>query len=259
MQWQTFRLTGQDGLAVRASKKLRSEELFVPSLAGTRLRMELDRVPLWRGNHVAVRQLAEDFARYVYLPRLRDPQVLTSAVQDGLGLLLWRQESFAYADGFDEASSRYRGLRCGQRVDVFHDTGDGLLVRPEVAVTQQEADAASVKPVAGGDPGFPGPNGGGGPAGPSPPTGGSGPSPAAAVKPHRYYGTVTLDASRVGRDAGRIADEVIAHLTGLVGSDVTVTLEIEANIPSGVPDNVVRTVTENSRTLNFKIHGFEKE
>jgi hypothetical protein len=47
MQWQTFRLTGQDGLAVRASKKLRSEELFVPSLAGTRLRMELDRVPLW--------------------------------------------------------------------------------------------------------------------------------------------------------------------------------------------------------------------
>jgi tripartite-type tricarboxylate transporter receptor subunit TctC len=41
---------------------------------------------------------------------------------------------------------------------------------------------------------------------------------AATAKPHRYYGTVTLDASRVGRDAGRIADEVVAHLTGLVGS-----------------------------------------
>jgi hypothetical protein len=68
-----------------------------------------------------------------------------------------------------------------------------------------------------------------------------------------------LDASRVGRDAGRIADEVIAHLTGLVGSNVTVTLEIEATIPTGVPDNVVRTVTENSRTLKFKTQGFENE
>jgi hypothetical protein len=55
------------------------------------------------------------------------------------------------------------------------------------------------------------------------------------------------------------ADEVIAHLTGLVGSNVTVTLEIEANVPNGMPNNVVRTVTENSRTLKFKSHGFEKE
>jgi predicted AAA+ superfamily ATPase len=258
MQWQTFRLTGQDGLAVRASKKLRSEELFVPSLAGTRLRMELDRIPLWRGNQVAIRQLAEDFARYVYLPRLRDSQVLTSAVQDGLGLLLWRQESFAYADSFDETTGRYRGLRCGQRVDVFQDTADGLLVRPEVAFSQHEADTASVKPVGGGA-SVPGASGGDGPGQPAVLPGGSSPSTAETAKPHRYYGTVELDASRVGRDAGRIADEVIAHLTGLVGSNVTVTLEIEANIPSGVPDNVVRTVTENSRTLKFTTQGFEKE
>ena len=63
----------------------------------------------------------------------------------------------------------------------------------------------------------------------------------------------------VGRDASRVADEVIAHLTGLVGATVTVTLEIEAQIPSGASDHVVRTVTENSRTLNFTSHGFEKE
>jgi hypothetical protein len=30
----------------------------------------------------------------------------------------------------------------------------------------------------------------------------------------------------VGRDASRIADEVIAHLSGLVGAKVTVTLEV---------------------------------
>jgi hypothetical protein len=40
----------------------------------------------------------------------------------------------------------------------------------------------------------------------------------------------------VGRDAGRIADEVIAHLAGLLGSKVTVTLEIEAEVPTGTPE-----------------------
>ena len=68
VEWQALRLAGQDPLAVRASKKLRSEELLVPALAGTRLRMELDRVPLWRGDHVEIRQLADHFARYLYPP-----------------------------------------------------------------------------------------------------------------------------------------------------------------------------------------------
>jgi len=59
--------------------------------------------------------------------------------------------------------------------------------------------------------------------------------------------------------SGRIADEVISHLSGLVGANVKVTLEIEAEILSGAPDNVVRTVTENGQTLKFKNQGFEKE
>jgi hypothetical protein len=78
-------------------------------------------------------------------------------------------------------------------------------------------------------------------------------------KPKRYHGTVTLESARVGRDAGRIADEVVTHIVGLVGSSVKITLEIEAQIPGGVPDNVVRTVTENSRALKFTSSGFEKE
>ena len=86
--------SGQDALAVRASKKLRSDELLVTGFAATRLRMELDRVPLWRGDHVAVKQLVEDFARYVYLPRLKDPAVLVGAIRDGAGLLTWEEESF---------------------------------------------------------------------------------------------------------------------------------------------------------------------
>ncbi len=42
---------------------------------------------------------------------------------------------------------------------------------------------------------------------------------------------ITLDPNHVGRDSSRFAEEVIAHLVGLVGSSVTVTLEIEAELP----------------------------
>ena len=45
----------------------------------------------------------------------------------------------------------------------------------------------------------------------------------------------------------------------MMGADVKVTLEIEANIPDGAPEQVVRTVTENSRTLKFEVSGFEEE
>jgi hypothetical protein len=83
--------------------------------------------------------------------------------------------------------------------------------------------------------------------------------PKAAPTPKRFHGHVTLDPTRVGRDAGRIADEIIAHLVGLVGATVKITLEIEAEIPSGTPDHVARAVTENSRTLKFNQHGFESE
>lgn len=48
-----------------------------------------------------------------------------------------------------------------------------------------------------------------------------------------------------------------AHLSGLVGADVRVTLEIEANVPNGVPDDIVRIVTQNARDLKFESQGFE--
>ena len=77
--------------------------------------------------------------------------------------------------------------------------------------------------------------------------------------PKRFHGSVTLDPTSVGRDASRISDEIVSHLTGLMGSTVTVTMEIEAEIPSGTPDQVVQTVTENCRTLKFTNLGFEVE
>jgi predicted AAA+ superfamily ATPase len=252
VEWQAFRLTGQDALAVRASKKLRNDELLISGLAASRLRLELDQVPLWRADHVSIQQLTEDFARYLYLPRLRDSGVLVEAVRGGLGLLTWSQDSFAYAESFDETASRYRGLQAGRQIWVDGDNPIGLLVKPEPAQRQLAAEAPTP-----GDGTAPA-GGEGGTTPPQPGGGGTTPPPAPTV-PKRFHGTVTLDSKRVGRDAGRIADEVVAHLSGIVGANVKVTLEIEADIPSGAPDHVVRTVTENCRTLKFDSQGFEKE
>lgn len=230
--WEALRLSGTDALANRASKKLRSDELYLTSFAATRLKMELDRVPLWRGNHVPVKQLVEDFARYLYLPRLKDSGVLLKAIEDGVSLLTWRQDGFGMADGFDDVA---------QQMDLEKAAPPGGLVKPT------QPDVPGVAPGQAADLRMP--------------DGADWPVPAPKpVQPTRFHGSVTLDAARVGRDASKIADEVIAHLAGLVGASVTVTLEITANIPSGVSDQAVRTVTENSRTLKFdQGSGFEKE
>jgi predicted AAA+ superfamily ATPase len=257
IEWQAYKLSGQEPLAVRASRKLRNDELLLTAFASTRLRMELDKVPLWRGDYVPVKQLAEDFARYLYLPRLKGSSVLIGAIRDGMTLLTWQRESFAYADSFDETAGRYRGLRGGQGISLQDSDLAGLLVKGHVAQAQLDAERAATASASGlGAVPFignaPGPAGMPGEAQPAA-------SNPAAAQPRRFHGTVTLDTARVGRDAGRIAEEVIAHLSGLLGAKVTVTLEIEADIPSGVPDHIVRTVTENSRTLKFTSQGFEVE
>jgi predicted AAA+ superfamily ATPase len=257
--WQAIRLTGGDALAVRASKRLRNDELLVTALGASILRKHLDDVPLWRGDHVAIRQLVEDFARYLYLPRLTQPAVLVNAIRDGLALLTWEQDAFAYAESYDETAARYRGLRAGQNVAILEPDAPGLLVKPDAARRQLDAETP------------PGPGGtvtsaergGSAPAGAPTAAGGTitttPPEPVAAPRPRRFHGSVALDPTRVGRDAGRIAEEVIAHLAGLTGAQVTVTLEIEAMVPNGAPEHVVRIVTENSRTLKFTSHGFETE
>ncbi len=253
LKWESVRLTGKGALAERASQRMRSGDLLVTNLGGTLLRMHLDRVPLWRGNHVSISQLVEDFCRYSYLPRLREPAVLLEAVSTGLSLLTWEQDTFAYAESYDEAAARYRGLRTAQTLSI-NEGDSGLIVKPEAARQQMDAEAAVQTPdaepakVYDPQPGTPGRI-------QDPPT-----SPQTVPpKARRYHGSVQLDPARLGRDAGVIADEVIAHLAGLLGANVKLTLEIEAEIPDGVPDSVFRTVTENSRTLKFQDSGFENE
>ncbi len=259
IEWTEIRLQGQDSLAVRAAKKLKNEELLMVELGDVRLRHELDRVPLWRGNHVGVKQLAEDMAKYLYLPRLRDDDVLLGAIREGVTRLTW-SETFAYADRWDEQKKRYIGLSAGRTVRVLLES-ESLLVKPDVAAAQLAADQAQQPgPVVVGGNGNEGqppvvtvPPGIG-----TPPVGPIAPPVVEPPKPRRFFGSVKLDPVRLARDADRIAQEVVQHLSGMVGAEVEVTLEVHADIPDGASPEMVRTVTENCRTLRFDTHGFEE-
>ena len=78
------------------SKKLRSDTQMAAQFAPTLLRQDLDKIPLWRDNHVSVKQLVEDYAKYPYLQQLRSSAVLVAGIQDGLARTTWTIKSFRH-------------------------------------------------------------------------------------------------------------------------------------------------------------------
>ncbi|MBW1803366.1 MAG: ATP-binding protein, partial [Deltaproteobacteria bacterium] len=247
IEWQESRLQGQDALVVRAVKRLKNDENLITQFSPTRLRLELDRY-LWKDvDHLNLKKLWEYFATYLYLPRLKDSQILIQAVQEGVQQTTWA-EHFGYAEGYDEEKGRYLGLKAGQLTSIVLDA-HSLVVKPEAAKRQLEAEKEEPLPGEEKEPGEKEP-------------GEKEPGEKEEEKPgklRRFHGSVGLDATRLGRDAGRIAEEVVQHLSGLIGTDVEVTLEISAKIPDGAPEHVVRTVNENCNTLHFTSFGFEEE
>lgn len=132
--------------------------------------------------------------------------------------------------------------------------GESVVVKPEAARAQlaastQQAGGTTQTVAEATSDDVPGP--------PFPQTATS-PTSAPVATLRRFHGAVSLDPTRIARDAGTIAEAVVQHLASLVGAKVSVTVEIEAEIPDGAPDNVVRTVAENCRTLKFNSHGFEE-
>ena len=244
VKWEQTRVTGGESIPVRVSKKLKSEEGLITEYSGTRLRMDLDAIPLWKSGHVGTKELWSYYAQYLYLPRLRDKSALIGAIETGVSSMTWEQDAFAYADAWDEVNKRYAGLVAGAHARVLVDESS-LVVKP--AAARQQLDEARVLD-------------------PEPPSDRPGHEPERPIEPppaerivRRFYGAKALDPQRVARDADLIASEVIKHLVALVDANVEVKIEISGQFPSGVPEDVVRDVTENATTLKFEQHGFEEE
>lgn len=243
VEWVSGKIPAQDGLLARASKKLVAEEGLLTELGPTRLDRDLQKY-IWNGKpHLSLRDLREYLSRYVYLPRLKNQEVLTKAVYAAVSGML--PGPFAYAERWDEGSSSYLGLaieRASNAVVVIDS--DSLIVKPDVA------EAHRPKPVTPDPIGEPG---SGEPEKPGEESSGGGPTltPQPERKPTRFSGSVLISPDRPARDIHQVVEAIVEQLTTLPGCSVKLRLEIDADVPSGLDRAKVRTLIENATTLGF--------
>ncbi len=258
VEWEVQKLSGSESPAMKASRTMTQNDLLVTQWSPVLLKMELDRW-LWKdSDDIRIRDLWDFMCRHCYFHRLRDEAVLLETI--GKGLLT--DEYFAYAEGKNE-DGRYLSLSLGKAEAFGMQSMSGMLVKVDAAKRQIEEenarrgnsdevgpdDGAIVKPV-------PQPYGGEGTGVGVTPTGGDyGP---VRKKTRRFYATAQLEPLRLGTIAGKINDEVIQHLSTLKNADVRIELHIEVEVADGIPDDVIRTVSENCNTLKITQKGFEE-
>ncbi len=259
IEWEAIRISGADDNPVaKAVAKVRNDQQLLAEWSPVLLKMELDKW-LWKDEpHISLKRVWECLATYLYLSRLRDSDVLLNTVQEGI-----KTKAFGYANSVDD-TRQYNGLKFGSVDGSIYLEEPSVLVKPDVAKKQIEADAAQQTDSEYPEPPERPPEANQGNAAYTTQGGqtegaGTETTPPQATAPKRFYGTVNLNPIRAGRDAQQVIAEVVQHLTGLPGANVEITMEIQAKVADGFPEDVVRTVTENCRTLQFTTQEFEEE
>jgi len=190
---------------------------------------------------VGMRELWGWFAQYPYLPRLLDISVLEGAVEDGVGNLLWRSETFAYAAA-RETGGAYMGVVAGRRAPT-PVTSTSIIVDPSL-IPDEPATQPLRQPK-------------GEPEGEH--TVLEAPKPASI---RRFHGQAVLSDPRTPiPELQKLVAEIIGPLAAQTEVSLTIRVEIEADhrAEAGFSDQTIRTVSENARTLRLRDFGFEKE
>ena len=228
ISWSAVRIPAQDGLLARAGKRLVSDEGLLTELGPGRLERDLQRYVWGENPHLSLKDLWEYLNRYVYLPRLKDRQVLIGAVRTAISGMV--PGPFAFAERWD--GEAYHGLLIenAQNAAVVID-GDSVLVRPAVAENHRPVPADPEKPTTALK---------------------DKPEPVKTQPdPTRFVGTVEISADRPAHEFRQIVEAIVEQLTVAPGSRVSLKLEIDAEVPDGLDRGKVRTLTENANTLGF--------
>jgi hypothetical protein len=225
-------------------------ELVITTWSPIHLRAKF-RELYWKTDQPAARALAfwEDSLRYLYLPRLKDKEVLAHAIRAGAA----SRDFFATAYGENEGG--FDGFQFGNGRIQVDDTL--LLIEPEFA-RQYEA---SHTPAAVSAPGTATPDARAVPSA-TPSTGSTAvPGTPATLpgspQPKSFHGTAEVPPATAKMRLVQIADEIISLLISDPHASVKVTLEISADFPNGAKDSIKRAVSENARTLGLKTADWE--
>lgn len=249
-EWSSGKIPAQDGLLSRASRKLVSDEALLPELGPTRLDRDLQKY-IWNGKpHLQLKDLWEYLNRYLYLPRIKNQQVLVKAVQAAVTGIV--AGPFAYADSWNEASDSYSGLLVESARDPHVIiSAESVILKPDVAEAHRPVAKTDQTGVASSDTS----DGTAAEDGSSATKEGiEGDGEAEEHKEHkptRFLGTVMISADRPARDIHQIVEAIVEQLTTIPGSDVTLKLEIDAEVSQGLDRSKVRTLLENATTLGF--------
>ena len=245
---------GTTGLISEIERQLRENEMVIERWAPVHLKHILEQ---WFWNNGEPYRKAMDVwqatCRYLYLPRLGSRSVFTQTITDGLP----SRDFFAMAQG--QEGKKFLGFSFGKSGMVILDSSM-LLISPEKAKEYEEALAAADAQVASST--KQSAQMGGNATQGSVITASAGNSGTAAPAKvfRRFIGNVNIDPMMGKMDSQVIFDEIIQHLYEYTGSNVKITLEIEAvtDCPKGFDSSIQRTVKENSRQLNFTIAEFEQ-
>ena len=250
--WESVRISGgSESIVAKAAKKMIQNEALITKWAPALLLMELDSV-LWKDtNHINIKKLWDYLCTYCYLPRLANYSVLEDAIRTGVN----STEYFALAAGVTD--DRFIDLKYNQYVGMIDKSA--YLVKIVDALKQMAADKNGEQPpvqpytpILPPQPGVnPPPE-----VPPQPPIDIDPPQPKANTSKH-FFLSAHLDNTRINRDVQRLVEEVIQHLTTQDGCAVEITLEVSATSNDGFSQPVVRTVSENCRTLKVNDFGFE--
>ena len=244
LAWTWAKVSARDGLLAHASKKLVSDEGLLPELGPARLDRELQKY-IWNGKqHLHLKDIWEYLNRYTYLPRVKNRSVFSKAVHAAVSAM--SPGPFAYAERWDEAKDIYVGMAISgaSTAQVMID-GESVIIRPEVAEQHRQKQTAAVP---GEGPASTEENGEKTTTQPAPGTPVTSP---AEQNPTRFYGTAMISPERPARDIHQIVEAIIEQLTTLPDADVSIKLEIDAEVSSGLDRAKVRTLVENATTLGF--------
>jgi len=202
------KISAQDNVLVRATKKLVSEEALFTELGPVRLNRDLEKYIWGDKPHLKLSDLAEYHNRYVYLPRLKDRTVLAKCVLGAISQAV--PGPFAYAETFDDEQSTYHGIviEQGGNTPVVIDN-ESLTVRPDIANENRPA-LATAQPDSD-TPSAPAQHGGS--------QGGISDSPGEKL-PTRFKGTVILSSDRPARDMHQVVEAIVEHLTTIPDAKV---------------------------------------
>jgi predicted AAA+ superfamily ATPase len=197
--------------------------------------------------HASAAGFWEDSQRYLYLDRLKNKDVLASAIRKGSETPDFFGTACGVADG------RYEGFQFGKGGASLDDTT--LLVEPAKAkeIAAGIAAEAAKKGEAKVDPVNPVPSGGTKPSDPTgggKPGGGFTPQPLAA-KPRVYHGSANVSPTLARAELDTIAQEVIELVAKDPTATVRVSIEITAEFADGASDTIKRAVSANADTLGF--------